>query len=163
MKQPALVEEQLSAGSNGRRTDELTKRVKSLRQKIDQAEAKIRRIHEGYEAEPPVYTAKEAEERIRAFRDLIARMETEQQRLQTLLEQEVIGQKTIDLVRHRLEEVRDENLEKASFSDKQELIARLGIVVYPSEDHRTVRIASKLPVVGEKISTQIMSIASPKL
>jgi multidrug resistance efflux pump len=163
MKQPALVEEQLSAGNNDKRTEELTKRVKSSRQKIDQAEAKIRRIHEGYEAEPPVYTAKEAEERIRALRDLIAWMETELQRLQTLFEQEVIGQKTIDIVRRRLEEVRDENLEKASFSEKQELIARLGIAVYPSEDHRTVRIASKLPVVGDKISTQIMSMASPKL
>ncbi|UCH43112.1 MAG: recombinase family protein [Dehalococcoidales bacterium] len=163
MKQPSLVEEQLSADNNDRRTDGLTKRVKSLKQKIAQTDAKIRRIHDGYEAEPPVYTAKEAEERTRALRELIARMETELQRLQTLVEQEVIGQKTIDMVRRSLEEVRDENLENASFSDKQELIARLGIVVYPSEDHRTVRIASKLPVVGGKISTQIMSIASPKL
>ena len=94
---------------------------------------------------------------------MIARMETESQRLQTLLEQEVVGQKTIDMVCRSLEEVRDENLEKASFGEKQELITRLGIMVYPSEDHRTVRIASKLPVVGDKISTQIMSIASPKL
>ena len=163
MKQPALVEEQLSTSNNDRRIDELTKRVKSLGQKIDQTDAKIRRIHEGYEAEPPLYTAKEAEERIRAFRDLIARMEKEQQRLKTLLEQQVMGQKTVDLVHRKLEEVRDENLENANFSEKQDLIAKLGIAVYPSEDHRTVRIASKLPIVGDKISSQIISIASPKL
>ncbi len=163
MKQPSLVEEQLAASNNDRLTDELTKRVKSLGQKMDQTEAKIRRIHEGFEAEPPLYTAKEAEERIRAFRDLIAHTEKERQRLQTLLQEQVVSQKTIDLVRRRLEEVRDENLENASFSEKRELIARLGITVYPSEDHRTVRIASKLPAVGDKLSPQIISIASPKL
>jgi multidrug resistance efflux pump len=141
----------------------LTKRVKSLRQKIDQTEAKIRRIHEGYEAEPPLYTAKEAEERIRAFRDLVAQTEKEQQRLRTLLEQEVVGQRTLELVRRTLEKVRDENLGNASFSDKQELIARLGIMVYPSSDHKTVRIASRLPIIGNKISNQIISMASPKL
>ncbi len=36
-------------------------------------------------------------------------------------------------------------------------------MVYPSEDHRTVRIASKLPAVGDKLSPQIISIASPVL
>lgn len=163
MKQPALVEEHLAAGNNDRRIDDLTKRVKSLGQRIDQMDAKIRRIHEGYEAEQPLYTAKEAEERTRTFRDLIARTEKEQQRLQMLLKQQVVGQETIDLVRRRLEEVRDRNLENASFDEKRELIAILGITVYPSEDHSTVRIASKFPVVGKKISPQIINIASPKL
>jgi hypothetical protein len=163
MKHPALVEEELSASDNNRRLDELTKRVKLLRQKIEQTEAKIRRIHEGYEAEPPLYTAKEAEERIRAFRDLIAQAEKEQQRLQTLLGQEVIGQRTLEIVRRTLEKVRDENLENASFSEKQELIARLGIMVYPLADHKTVRIASRLQVIGDTVSPQIISIASPKL
>jgi uncharacterized small protein (DUF1192 family) len=102
VKQTALIDEELSACDNNRRTEDLTKRVKLLRQKIDQTEAKIRRIHEGYEAEPPLYTATEAEERIRAFRDLIARTDKEQQRLQTLLEQQVVGQRTLELVRRTL-------------------------------------------------------------
>lgn len=134
-----------------------------LRQKIEQIEAKIRRIHEGYEAEPPLYTAEEAEGRIGAFRDLITRTEKEQQRLQTLLEQQVVGQRTLELVRRTLEKVRDENLENATFSEKQELIARLGIMVYPSADHKTVRIASRLPIVEDMVSPQIISMASPKL
>jgi hypothetical protein len=54
-------------------------------------------------------------------------------------------------------------LENASFSEKQDLLARLGIMVYPPEAHKTVRIASELPVRGDKISPQAMSIASPKL
>ena len=79
------------------------------------------------------------------------------------MEQQVAGQNTIEMLRRGLEEVRNENLENASYKDKQELIARLGIVVYPSEDHKTVRITSKLPVLRDKFSPQIMSIASPKL
>jgi hypothetical protein len=57
----------------------------------------------------------------------------------------------------------NENLDNASFNDKQELIAKLGIMVYPSEDHKTVRITSRLPVLGENLSRYKISIASPIL
>jgi len=60
MKQPTLVEEYLSSGNNSRRTNELRKQVGSLKKKIEQNEAKIQRVHEGYESNPPVYMAKEA-------------------------------------------------------------------------------------------------------
>ena len=163
MKQPALVEEYLSSGNDSKRADELRKRIGSLKQKIDQAEAKIRRVHEGYESDPPVYTAKEVDERIKTFRTLISKAEKEQRRLESIMEQQVTSQSTIEMVRCSLEEIRNENLETASFIDKQELIARLGIVVYPSEDHKTVRITSKLPILRDKFTPQIMSIASPKL
>jgi uncharacterized small protein (DUF1192 family) len=163
MEQPTLVEEYLSADDNNKGADDLRKRIGALKQKIAQTEARIRRIHEGYEADPPLYTAKEAEERVKAFRDLIARIERERQGLQTMIEQQVVSQKTTEMVRRSLEEVRNENLENASFSDKQELIAKLGITVYPSEDHKTVHIASKLPILGDRVSPQIISIASPKL
>jgi len=83
--------------------------------------------------------------------------------LESIVEQQVNSQNTIEMVRHSLEEVRDENLGNASSSDKQGLIARLDIMVYPSEDHKTVRIASKLPIFTDNISPQIISIASPKL
>lgn len=79
------------------------------------------------------------------------------------IEQQVTSQNTIEMVRCRLEEVRNKNLENASFKDKQELIARLGIIVYPSEDHKTVRITSKLPILQDKFSPQIMNMASPIL
>ena len=68
-----------------------------------------------------------------------------------------------EILRRSLEEVRNENLENASLSDKQELIAKLGIMVYPSEDHKTVRITSKLPILGDRLSHYKISMASPKL
>ncbi len=162
MKQPALVDEYLSSGNDSKRVNELKKRIASLKQQIDQVEAKIRRVHEGYESDPPIYTAKEVDERIKAFRTLISRTEKEKRRLENIVEQQAAGQNTIEMVRRSLEELRNENLEDASYKDKQDLIARLGIVVYPSEDHKIVRVASKLPILG-KFSPQIMSIASPKL
>ena len=57
----------------------------------------------------------------------------------------------------------NENLDNAGFSDKQELIAKLGIMVYPSEDLKTVRITTKLPVLGDELSRYKISMASPKL
>jgi hypothetical protein len=66
-------------------------------------------------------------------------------------------------MRQSLEDIRTENLENASFSEKQDLITELGIQIYPSEDQKTVRVASKLPVLGDKLSRYKTSIASPKL
>ena len=163
MKQPSLVEEYLSSGNDSKRVNELRKRIGAFKQKIEQSEAKIRRVHEGYESDPPIYTAKEVDERIKAFRTLISRTEKEKRRLDNIMEQQVIGQNTTEIVRQSLEDIRNKNLDNASFSDKRELIAKLGIMVYPSEDHKTVRITSKLPVLGDKLSRYKMSIASPKL
>jgi hypothetical protein len=42
---------------------------------------------------------------------------------------------TVEIVRRSLEDIRTENLDNASFNDKQELIAKLGILVYPLADH----------------------------
>lgn len=163
MKQPSLVEEYLSSGNDSKRVNELKKRIGSLKQQIDQAEFKIRRVHEGYESNPPIYTAEEVEERISAFRTLISRTEKEKRRLENIMEQYVVGQNTIEMVCQSLEDIRSEKLDNASFSDKQDLIAKLGIVVYPSEDHKTVRISSKLLVFGDKPSRYKINIASPKL
>ena len=163
MKQPALVDDYLSSSNVNLRDNELRKGIGSLQQKIDRVEAKVRRVHEGYESDPPVYTAKEADERVKAFRALISKAEKEKRRLEGIMEQQVASQKTVEMVRLSLEEARNENLESATFSDKQELIAKLGIMVYPSEDHKTVRITSKLPILGDRLSRYKISIASPKL
>jgi len=163
MKQPALVDDYLSSSNVNLRDNELRKGIGSLQQKIDRVEAKVRRVHEGYESDPPVYTAKEADERVKVFRALISKAEKEKRRLEGIMEQQVGSQKTVEMVRLSLEGARNENLESATFSDKQELIAKLGIMVYPSEDHKTVRITSKLPILGDRLSRYKISIASPKL
>jgi hypothetical protein len=39
-----------------------------------------------------------------------------------------------------LKELRDRNLDEASFEDKLDIIVKLGIKVYPSEDLKTMRV-----------------------
>lgn len=163
LKQPAFLEEQLSKWEDNGRVDELQKRIRAEQHKIDGFQAKIRRIHDGYEADPPLYTASEVKERIRTYRDMIARAQTEEKHLQAQVKNHAVNKRTTEEVRRALESLRDENLENAIFSEKQDLVAKLGIMVYPSEDHKVVRIASRLPVVTTSFSPQIISIASPKL
>jgi uncharacterized small protein (DUF1192 family) len=86
MKQPALVDEYLSSGNDIKQVNELKKRIGTLKQKIAQTEAKIRRVHEGFESDPPIYTAKEADERIKAYRTLISKTEKEKRRLENIME-----------------------------------------------------------------------------
>ena len=50
----------------------------------------------------------------------------------------------LESVRKDLLSLRSQNLEEASFEDKAELIARLGVKVIPSEDLKTRRICCRL-------------------
>jgi len=56
--------------------------------------------------------------------------------------QQTLNKKTKEEARRVLDTIRDTNLENVSFSDKQNLIAKLSIKVYPSEDKKVVRISS---------------------
>ncbi len=54
---------------------------------------------------------------------------------------------------------------KTSYAEKQDLITKLGIKVYPSDEGKVVRIACNVhPFTGtSRFSPQIISIASPIL
>jgi len=81
--------------------------------------------------------------------------------------QQTLNKKTKEEARRVLDTIRDMNLENVSFSDKQNLIANLGIKVYPSEDGKVVRISSTLHFAPSpldlEVSRQKISMASPKL
>ena len=64
-----------------------------------------------------------------------------------------------------LESLRDTNLENASFDEKRNLIAKLGVKVYPSENGKIVLISSTLQFAPSplELSPQIISMASPIL
>lgn len=98
-------------------------------------------------------------------RDLISHAETEIHRLHDIMGQKAISRQTKEEALQILESIRDTNLENASFDEKRNLIAKLGIKVYPSEDGKVVRISSTLQFAPSplELSTQIISIASPKL
>ena len=165
LKQPEWVYQELSKQETGENIEELRKRIRVEQHKVERIQYKIGRIQEGYEADPPVYTTNEVKEKIGAYRDLISRAEAEKHRLQDFMEQKAINRQTKEEALQILESLRDTNLDNASFDEKRDLIAKLGIKVYPSEDGMTVRISSTLQFAPSpmKFSPQIISMASPKL
>jgi hypothetical protein len=86
-------------------------------------------------------------------------------RLDDIMGQKAISRQTKEEALQVLESICDTNLENASFDEKRNLIAKLGIKVYPSEDGKVVRISSTLQFASSTLglSPQIISIASPKL
>jgi hypothetical protein len=111
------------------------------------------------------YSANEVNKQTGCYRDAISRAEIETNRLQNLIEQTTNSKNTGDAALKVLESIRDTNLENATQDEKRNLIAQLGIKVYPSEDGKVIRIASNLQTshCGIDLSPQKMSIASPKL
>jgi len=165
LKQPEWVYQELSKQETGESTNELQKRIRLEQQKIERLQYKIRRIQDGYEADPPVYTTDEVIGKIGVYRDLISHAETEIHRLDDIMGQKAISRQTREEALQILESIRDTNLEKASFEEKRNLIAKLGIKVYPSEDGKVVRISSTLQFAPSPlaISPQKINIASVML
>ena len=164
LSQPWLVEEQLAEEGSADHLEQLRKRIRLAQSKSDRLRAKIRRVQDGYEADIPVYTASEAEERITSYRRMVATEEADVNHLRQLIEQQLIGKETVQATRRTLESVCNNNLENASFAEKQNIIAKLCVKVYTSDDGKVVRIKSRLNPRSEfKISPYKISIASPKL
>jgi hypothetical protein len=164
LSQPALVEEQLKKETSANQFEYLKKRTKLAQSKVDRLQSKIRRVQDGYEADPPVYTAAEAESKIAGYRHMVTTEEAELVYLRQLMDRKLVDKETAQAARQALESIRDTNLENATFAEKQNIIGKLGIKVYPSEDSKVVRILSKLNTNAEfRVSPYKISIASPKL
>jgi len=74
------------------------------------------------------------------------------------------SQEKVEATKKALEKLRDTNLKTATFQQKAELIARLGIKLYPSEDLTYMRMYCGLNITEpQKVSCHKTSIASPKL
>jgi uncharacterized small protein (DUF1192 family) len=105
--------------------------------KIAQIKAKIAKVQEGFEAE--VYSVDEAKMRIGSYQDAIARTEKETERF---------GQHgnrgfntgDIDTLRQELRVLAEKNLEGADFKERRDVISKLDIRIYPSEDLKTMRV-----------------------
>ena len=54
----------------------------------------------------------------------------------------------IDALRNELRIIKEKNLNEACFSDKHNLIAKLGVKVYPAEDRKTFRITCQQNLDG---------------
>jgi len=74
----------------------------------------------------------------------IARAENEVERLQYRIEAPTRSTIDLEVLREELRSLRDRNLDEATFNEKLEIITRLGIKVYPSEDLKSMCVVCRL-------------------
>jgi hypothetical protein len=140
LRQDMWVEQQLA--SEVSRDDNTAKLVRLQQVKISQARGRIARVQEGFEG--GIYTLEEARRRLDGLEESVARAEAEIRRLEDGLRARASGPADLEAMRKELETLRDANLEGASFEEKLEIVSRLGIRVYPSEDLKSMRVLCQL-------------------
>jgi hypothetical protein len=120
---------------------DVDKLVKLEQQKILQSQNKITKVREGFEGS--LYNLDEAKSKVNGYRDTIKQAEQEIERLIRLTG----GQNSkidVNELKEELERLAQVNLDKATFAEKRDIINKLGIRVYPSEDLKTMKIRCSL-------------------
>ncbi|MGD0352561.1 MAG: recombinase family protein [Dehalococcoidia bacterium] len=140
LRTDAWVEQQLSTELLQDENVEKLLRLQLL--KTSQAEARITKVQEGFEG--GLYNRYEAKMRIDEHRATIAKAEKEIKRLREELEDSVSGCTDLEALREELKVLRDSNLDGATFEERLDVISKLGIKVYPSEDLKTMRVSCQL-------------------
>ena len=126
-------------GEEQNRLQDKDKLIHLEEDKINQAKQKLVRIQDGWEK--GVYTETEAGVKVKALRQIIANTEQEIENINAMYMRENFN---LDSLRQELLSLRSQNMEEASFEEKSELIARLGVKVIPTEDLKTRRICCRL-------------------
>ncbi len=128
-------------GEEQNRLQDKDKLIQLEENKLKQAKQKLVRIQEGWEK--GVYTEAEAVAKVKELRQLVTNTEQEIENINTMYVRENFN---LDSLRQELLSLRSQNLEGASFDEKAELIARLGVKVIPTEDLKTRRICCRLNI-----------------
>ncbi len=122
-------------GEGQNRLQDKDKLIQLEENKIRQAKQRLIRIQDGWEK--GVYTEAEAVAKVKELRELVANAEQEIENINSMYMRENFN---LDSLRQELLSLHSQNLEEASFEEKAELIARLGVKVIPTEDLKTRRI-----------------------
>jgi len=126
--------------------------------RISQAHARIAKIREGFEG--GIYSLEDAKRRIADQQATITKSEEAKQ----LLEARRGGQPStagdLEAVKRELKALRDSNLEKTAFDEKLDILARLGVKVYPSEDLKAMRVVCQLNLNPEEYQADCGSTKS---
>ena len=122
--------------------------------RIKGTETKIERVREGFEADPPLYNLAEAQRRTAIHQETISKAQAEIKRLQEFMKPIAKGVGIRDL-QGALQELRDKNLDDASFDNKLELISRLSIKVYPAEDLKTMKVLCEVDLSIDSVNQRV--------
>lgn len=136
----AWVEQQLAVEVG--QDEGVDKPIRLQEFKIKQAEDKIRRVEEGFDG--GLYTLEEAKRRKADHQGTIEKAKREIARLKAQVKVQDFSPGDCEALRQELKALRERNLEEAPFQEKADLVAMLGIKVYPSEDLKSRRIACRL-------------------
>jgi len=162
LESPALVETQLKGMEKNDGGIQKRIRLKLFHKK--EAERKISRIQDDFLSDQPVINRSEATIKIGELRVVVEKADAEIARLQSIAQVAKQSQETVAAAIKALEKLRDINLKTATFQQKAELVARLGIKIYPSEDLTYIHMYCGLDITEPReVSSYKTSIASPKL
>ncbi len=147
------VERQLKVKLN--KTKDLDRLIRIQYMKIDRRKKSIVKVEKGYNEE--LYAIKEAKEWKTKYLQEIHEAEAEIARLSS----EVRGftQEQVQDLYQELQRLRERNLNEATFDEKADLAARLGIYVCPSEDLKTRRIICRLNVANNNGEREQVGVA----
>ena len=124
---------------------DLGKLIRLEQFKINEAKVKVSKVQEGWEK--GFYTPEEVQIKLAEYRESITRAELEIGRLRDQMASRGISAVQAELLRQELKELRDQNLREATFDEKVDLIAKLGIKILPSEDLKSRKILCRLNLV----------------
>ena len=149
LRDDSWIDSQLA--SQPAQDENVEKLLRLERFKLSQAKGKIAKIHEGFEA--GIYTVDRAKGRINELQGVVEQAQAEVDRLQELIGVQAQMTDRPESIRRALEALRDSNLDEASFEQRFDMIARLGIEVYPAEDLKSMRVTCRLGPNGASSPT----------
>ena len=112
--------------------------------KIAQSKSKRMKVQQGFEG--GIYTLEQAKSRIVQLDADIADGEQEIERLRRRGGTTSCSGKEITALKEELRELRDRNLDDARFRERADIIARLGLQIFPSEDLKSMRVKCRIPL-----------------
>ena len=140
LRTDSWVEQQLS--SEQLQDENMEKLIRLQVLKISQAEARITKVQEGFEA--GLYNLDEAKRRIDEHRATTAKAQREIQRLRERMKDSVSCTTDLEALREELKVLRDRNLDEATFEEKLDIVSKLGIAVHPSEELESMKVICQL-------------------
>jgi len=159
LRNETWIEQQLT--SEEAQSNNSSKLIRIQKIKISRAGNKLAKVREGFEG--GIYSLDEAKARITDIQATIQNAQIEIERLQESQVAPTVGSFDLESVRKQLGRIRDKNLDKATFEEKLEITAKLGIKVHPSEDPKSMRVTCELDLRRMETNIQYENFSASKI
>jgi len=144
LKNDLWIEKQLAVEID--RSEDIGKLIRLQEHKINTYRSKIRKVEEGFEG--GLYTLEEAKLRKQKSQEAINAARVEIDTLKKQLNASGFTPDGIENLRLELKNLQNRNMSEANIEERLDLVARLGIKVYPSEDLKLRRIKCGVDIRG---------------